>query len=189
LSSVDDLKKKAISDPNSVNFATFGIGEATDLYRRWLGKEWKADITGVPYKGGNEFTTALLRGDVAVGLAGVGNALGQMKSGDIKVLFVRAAKRSALLPDVPTEAEVGLGSYPGGLPWWGLVAPAGVPDEIVNKLNAAFTSALADPEIVKFLAEHFFDPAAGPSADFATFMKKDRENVVRLVKEFHITPQ
>jgi tripartite-type tricarboxylate transporter receptor subunit TctC len=52
-----------------------------------------------------------------------------------------------------------------------------------------FTSALADPEIVKFLTEHFFDAAAGPSADFATFMKKDRDNVARLVKEFHIPPQ
>ena len=124
VNSVADLKKLATSKPDAVSFATFGIGDATDMYRMWLGKQWNTKIVGVPYRGGAAIMTALLRGEVTGGLGGLGNAYGQLKSGNIKVLCVRADHRLKALPDVPTEKDVGL-PYPGSSPWWGLVAPAG----------------------------------------------------------------
>lgn len=188
LNSAEDLKKMAATKPSSLNFATVGVGEATDMYRRWLSKEWKHEIQGIPYKGGGDLTTALMRSEVAVALGGIGNVYGQLQSGDIKVLAVRTSKRLKSLPNVPTEAEAGL-NYPGSGPWWGLAAPAGTPDEAINKLNAAFKAAVSEPQNAKFLEDRFLDVVAGSPAEFAAFMKKDRDGTAQLVKEFDVKEQ
>jgi tripartite-type tricarboxylate transporter receptor subunit TctC len=126
--------------------------------------------------------TALLRGDANVATGGVGNAQGQLATGDIKVLYVRTAKRIKALPDVPTATEVGLGSYPGSSPWWGIVAPAGVPDAIITKLNGAITASMAEPQIAKFLDDKYLDAVGSSPKEFGDFLKKDREGVAELVK-------
>jgi tripartite-type tricarboxylate transporter receptor subunit TctC len=93
---------------------------------------------------------------------------------------VTSAKRSPLLPDVPTFAEAGL-PYPG-FGWWGLAAPKGTPAPIVAKLNAEFVRVFGDPKFMAFLEKQGVVPAAGPQADFVAFLKQDRRDAEMLVQ-------
>src|SRR5215470_6473441 len=115
---------------------------------------------------------------------GVGNFPGLLASGKIRPLAVTSAKRSPLLPDVPTFKEAGLGAYPG-FGWWGLAAPKGTPAAIVEKVNAAFVSVFRDPTFMAFLEKEAVVPAAGTPAEFAAFLKQDRKDAEALVSIAH----
>lgn len=186
LKSVADLKAKATSKPGALSVGTFGTGDSTDIFRQLLNKEWNADIAAITYKGGNDLLIALERNDIDMTSFGLGNAIGQIQAGKVNVLFTHSNKRAKLLPNVPTQAEVGLGNLPGMSPWWGLVAPAGVPDEIIAKVNAAYKKALTDPKIVELLDQRIVEGVASSPTEFGSFMKKDREKVAELVKMFNI---
>ncbi len=98
------------------------------------------------YRGGGPAAQALAANDVQVTRFGVGNFIGVMEAGKVKALAVSSAKRSAVLPNVPTFAEVGWGDYPGQ-GWWGLAAPKGTPPEIVARLSSEFQKLFSDPEV------------------------------------------
>ena len=121
VNSVAELKALAQAKPDGLNYATLGDGSFPDLFLKWLNNQWGTKIVGVPYKGGGPAAQALAANDVQVTRFGVGNFLGLIEAGKVKALAVSAAKRSPLLPDVPTFAEAGLGGYPGP----GLVGPGG----------------------------------------------------------------
>src|SRR5262249_11799902 len=140
-------------------------------------------------KGGSEIITALVRGESDLALPGIGNAIGQLQEGKIKLLAVRTPHRLRALPDVPTQEEVGLGGYPASPAWWGLLGPAGMPPEIVSKLNAAFKTVLTDPEFTKFLEDRFLEVVASTPDEFAAFMQSDRDGVKRLVSDLSIPMQ
>jgi len=112
---------------------------------------------------------------------GVGNFLGVMQAGKVKALAVSAAKRSPVLPDVPTFAEVGWGDYPGQ-GWWGLAAPKGTPAPIVAKLSSEFQKLFSDPKFMAFLEKQAVVPAATDAAGFAAFLKQDRKDAETLIK-------
>jgi tripartite-type tricarboxylate transporter receptor subunit TctC len=111
---------------------------------------------------------------------GIGNFLGLLSTGKIKPLAVTSAKRSPLLPEVPTFAEAGL-PYPG-FGWWGLAAPKGTPAPIIAKLNAEFVRVFTDPKLTAFLEKQAVVPAAGSQADFIAFLKQDRRDAEGLIK-------
>ena len=98
----------------------------------------------------------------------------------MKAVAVSAAKRSALLPDVPTFGEVGWGNFPGQ-GWWGLAAPKGTPKEVVTKLNGAFVKLFSDPKFMTFLEKQAVVPAATSPEDFAAFLKEDRKSAQALI--------
>src|SRR5262249_14434158 len=139
-----------------------------------------ADIVGVPYRGGGPIAQELLAGQLQIAKMGVGNFLGLLATGKIKPLAVTSARRSPLLPDVPTFAEAGL-PYPG-FGWWGLAAPKGTPEPIVAKVNAEFVRVFTDPKFMAFLEKQAVVPAAGSQADFIAFLKQDRRDAEMLVK-------
>src|SRR5471030_725469 len=149
VNSVAELKTLAQAKPDKLNFANLGEGSYPDLFMKWLNNQWGTKIVGVPYKGGGPAAQALAADEVQMTRFGVGNFLGLIKAGNVKALAVSSEKRSLLLPDVPTFAEVGF-DYPGQ-GWWGLAAPKGTPTAIVDKANAAFVKLFSEPKFVEFL--------------------------------------
>jgi tripartite-type tricarboxylate transporter receptor subunit TctC len=118
VNTVAELKMLAQGKPDGLNYATLGEGSYPDLFLKWLNNQWGTRIVGIPYRGGGPAAQALAANDVQVTRFGVGNFVGLIEAGKVKALAVSSAKRSPVLPNVPTFAEVGWGDYPGQ-GWWG----------------------------------------------------------------------
>jgi tripartite-type tricarboxylate transporter receptor subunit TctC len=181
VSSVAELKKLAQSKPDGLNFATLGDGSFPDLFLRWLNKEWGTRIVGVPYKGGGPAAQALAANDVQVTRFGVGNFMGLIQDRKVQALTVSSDKRSPLLPDVPTDREAGLGGY-RGQGWWGLAAPHGTPQAVIDRVSAEVVKLFSEPQFVEFLEKQAVVPAATTPGEFAAFLKEDRKSAEELVK-------
>ena len=145
-----ELKTRAQSDAGALNYATLGEGSYPDLFMKWLNNQWDTKIVGIAYRGGGPAAQALAANDVQLTRFGVGNFLGLIEAGKVKALAVSSAKRSPLLPNVPTFAEVGFGAYPGQ-GWWGLAAPQRHAAAIVARLNGEFAKLFSEPKFAAFL--------------------------------------
>jgi tripartite-type tricarboxylate transporter receptor subunit TctC len=97
---------------------------------------------------------------------------------------LRSSKRNALLPNVPTFSEAGLGGFPGGPIFWGLVVPRATPDPIVLRLNTELVQILRGPKFTEFARKQFLDVEASSPEQFAVFLKQDREHAGELVKKY-----
>jgi tripartite-type tricarboxylate transporter receptor subunit TctC len=181
VNSVADLKGLAQAKPDALNFATLGDGSFPDLFLRWLNNQWNTKIVGVPYKGGGPAAQALAAGDVQLTRFGVGNFMGLIEAGKVKGLAVSSVKRSPILLEVPTFAEVGWGGYPGQ-GWWGLAAPKGTPPAIIAKINAEFVKTFKDSKFNEFLEKQFVVASPTSPSDFAEFLKDDRKAAEVLIK-------
>ena len=188
VASFDDFRVLAVAQSGKLNFGTLGPRTLTDTFRQWLGETWHTDFVGIPFKGGGEIIAALLGGTIDVARIGIGNMAGQLNENGLKVLAICSAQRSPLLPDVSTMDELGLGPIPGGRPWFGIVAPAGTPDPIVARINTDVTEIVRQPKFVAFMRNQFIEPAVGPPADFAAFLKEDRARA-RAMVETYLTPK
>lgn len=186
--SIAELKALAQAKPDSLNFATLGDGSFPDLFLKWLNNQWGTKIVGIPYKGGGPAAQALGANDVQLTRFGLGNFMGMLEAGKVKALAVTSDKRSPLLPNVPTFAEVGFGGYPGQ-GWWGLSAPKGTPKEIVAKLNAEFVKLFSEPKFVEFLDKQGVVAASTSPEGFAAFLKEDRKAAETLVKIANAKPE
>ena len=180
VNSVAELKAYVQAHPTALNFGTLGPGSYPDLFVHWVNKEWNVGIVGIPYKGGGPIAQELVAGQLQLAKMGVGNFMGLLATGKIKPLAVAAPKRSPLLPEVPTFVEAGL-NYPG-FGWWGLAAPKGTPQPIIDRLNAEFVKLLKEPKTTEFLDKQAVVPAPMTPAEFAEFLRKDRLNAEALVK-------
>jgi tripartite-type tricarboxylate transporter receptor subunit TctC len=181
VNSIAELKALAQSKPDGLNYATLGEGSYPDLFLKWLNNQWGTKIVGIPYRGGGPAAQAIAANDVQVTRFGVGNFAGPLAAGKAKALAVSTAKRSPLLPDVPTLAEVGLGNYPGQ-GWWGLAAPKGTPPAAVAKLSSEFQKLFSEPKFTEFLEKQAVVPAATDPAGFVAFLAEDRKNAEALIK-------
>jgi tripartite-type tricarboxylate transporter receptor subunit TctC len=179
VNSVAELKALAQAKPGALNFATLGDGSFPDLFRVWLNNQWGTKIVGVPYKGGAPAAQALMAGEVQLTRFGIGNFTGALQSGAVKALAVHTEKRSSLLPDVPTFAEVGL-DYPG-LGWWGLAAPKGTPLDIVAKISGEFGRLFREPKFIAYLETQSVIAAPTTPDAFAKFIKDDRKAAEGLI--------
>ena len=144
-------------------------------------------FTAIPYKGTPQAITDLLGGQVPVAIVDVGNGVPHLKSGKANALAVSAATRSTAAPEVPTLAE----TWPGTqlVTWIGLVAPAGTPMPIVEKLNAAITSALASPEVRQQYAAAVTEVEPVSHQELTRRMQRDRTLWLELIKEAGIQPE
>jgi tripartite-type tricarboxylate transporter receptor subunit TctC len=177
---VAELKALAQSKPDALNFGTLGDASFPDLFRVWLTNQWGTKIVGVPYKGGGPAAQALAAGEVQMTRFGVGNFRGVMDAGKVRALAISADARSKLMPDVPTFKEAGL-DYPGQ-GWWGLAAPKGTPGPMIDKVHAAFAAVFNDPKFVAYLEQQSVVSAITTPAEFAEFLKRDRQAAEALVK-------
>lgn len=181
VNSIAELHALARSKPESLNFGTLGPGSYPDLFLTWLNRKWDTKLVGVPYRGGGPVALALASSEIQIASMGLGNFIALAGDRKLKILAVSPEKRTALLPEVPTFKEVGIGDFPGHV-WWGLVGPKGMPPAVVERLNTEFVSLWRDPKFVAFLEKQAVQPYAGSAQDFAAFLKKDREDSEVLVK-------
>ena len=181
VNSVAELRAYAAKNPTAVNLGTLGEGSLQELFLAWLNREWGTSIAGIPYKGGGPIANALLANDIQIGQMGMGNFIGQIQGGKLRALAISASRRSRLLPQVPTSAEAGLGGFAARV-WWGLVVPAGTPGQVVTRLNADFLQVFREKAFGEFMEERYVEPALGTPAEFAAFLKADREAARALVK-------
>ncbi len=175
-----DLIKYAKANPAKLNYASGGNGSAGHLAGEMFKARAGIFALHIPYNGGNPAQLALLSGQVDFNFDNLATASASIKSGKLKALAVTTAQRSAALPDIPTVAETLKGFEIDT--WWGLVAPAGISKDLVEKLNTAFVAALNSPEVKTRFATLMAEPVANTPEQFGAFMKAERAKYEQVVK-------
>jgi tripartite-type tricarboxylate transporter receptor subunit TctC len=180
ISTLADLIAYAKKNPGKLNYGSGGNGSAGHLAGEMFKQGAGIFAVHIPYNGGNPAQLALLSGQVDFNIDNLATASANIKAGKLKPLAVTTAKRSPLLPDVPAISELIKGFEIDT--WWGLVAPAGTPPELVRKLNAAFTEALRTPETQQRFAQLMAEPVPTTPEQFGQFMARERARYEGVVK-------
>ena len=181
VNSVPELIAYAKAHPGKLSFGSGSNGSAGHLAGELFKSEAGVDMVHVPYKGGAPALQALLAGDTQLMFDNLANSTPQLKAGKLKALAVTTAKRSALAPELPTLAETGLPGF-DIYTWWGFMAPAGTPKEIVAKWNAEVARILGTPEMKQFFAQQGAEPAPTTPEQFAALIKSEIPKYAKIVK-------
>lgn len=179
--SVREFIALAKSRPGQINYSSSGNGSAPHLSMALFISMTGIKIIHIPYKGGGPQVTALMSGETQASLATISTVLAHINAGRLRALGVSSAKRSGVLPSVPTIAESGVPGYEMN-PWIAVFAPAGTPKDIVNRLNAEVNKALKHPEVSQSLTNQALDPWSGTPEEFDARLKADYEKYARLIK-------
>jgi tripartite-type tricarboxylate transporter receptor subunit TctC len=179
---VADVVAAAKAKPESLNYASSGSGTVAHLATELLQKTAGVKFTHVPYKGAAQGSTDLIGGQIQMYMSSVPTLIGFVNNGKMRFLAVTSAKRTADLPAVPTVAESGFKGFEA-VTWFGIAGPAGLPKDMVAKLNAAFNKALQDPEVKKKLASQGTDALGGTPEQFAKLIHDDIGRWAPIVKE------
>jgi len=178
--SVKELLAIARARPGQLNYASSGNGTVTHLAGELLKLIGKVNIVHVPYKGGSPALTALVSGETDMSYENSLIILPQIKAEKVKALAVTGAKRSPLLPGLPTIGETLPGYSASG--WYGLVAPAATPKDTLAKLNAAAIRALRAPEVVERLSNQGAEPVGNSAEEWGGFIRSEIEKWAKVVK-------
>jgi tripartite-type tricarboxylate transporter receptor subunit TctC len=175
-----DLIAYAKANPAKLNYGSGGNGSAGHLAGEMFKKAAGIFAVHIPYSGGNPAQLALLSGQVDFNVDNLATAAANIKAGKLKALAVTTAQRSKALPEIPTLGETLKGFEIDT--WWGLVAPAGTPADVVQRLNKAFTDALRAPETQTRFAQLMAEPVPTSPEQFAAFIKKELARYEPVVK-------
>ena len=181
--SVKELIALAKAHPGKLNFASSGAGIANHLAGEMMKAMTKIDMVHVPYKGGGPALIALIAGEVDMFFTNVPSGLTHLKSGRLRALAVTGAKRSIALPEVPAMREMGpqLTDYEV-TSWYGMVAPATTPREIINKLNSEMVRILENPKVRGRFASEGADIVGNTPEEFGRAIRDDIERWKRVIK-------
>jgi tripartite-type tricarboxylate transporter receptor subunit TctC len=188
VNSIKDLIALAKAKPGQLHYASSSAGGVTNFAGELFKLMAGVDIVHVTYKGGGPAMTDVMSGHVPVLVNTLLPVLPLARSGRLKVLGVTSAKRTAILPDVPTIAEAGVPGYEASI-WWGVLGPAGMPRGIVTKLNSEIGAILGEPETVKWLTLQAADPVTATPEDFRKLIATDIIKWSKVAKEAGITMQ
>ena len=178
--SVKDLI--ALAKSKSLNGGSSGVGGTGHLALELFNTMAGTKIVHVPYKGGGPAMIELVGGQVQLVFATAATAVPQMKAGRIKGIAVSTAKRSALLPDLPTVAEAGLPGFEANN-WYGVLVPAKTPRPIINRLNTEVTKVLNIPDVKQFLFNQGLDTNPGTPEQFGAYIKSEIAKWAKVVKD------
>jgi tripartite-type tricarboxylate transporter receptor subunit TctC len=177
---VKGLIALAKQKPDELFYGASGLGSgphlATELFKQMAGIK----MTGVLYPGSAQTVTDLIAGRIQVMFSPASTALGLIKDGRVRALATSQAKRANVAPDLPTIAEAALPGYDTGL-WFGILAPAGTPGPIVDKISKATNDALKDPDTLNALHTQGLDALGGSPDEFARFIKSETERWARVI--------
>jgi tripartite-type tricarboxylate transporter receptor subunit TctC len=180
--SVAELIALAKAKPGVIDYASSGNGSSQHLVGALFCSMAGVNLNHVPYKGSNQAMNDVLGGQVKVTFAGVPNVLPNVSNGKLRALAVTTSTRYAEMPDVPTIAESGVPGYDATI-WLGLLAPAGTPHEIVQKLNADITRVLSTPDAKKLMASAGVDVAPSTPEQFGQLMQSEQDRWGKVVRE------
>ena len=178
--SVKDLLALARSRPGQLNYASSGSGTVTHLAGELLKLMGKVDIVHVPYKGGAPALTALISGEVDMSYENSLIITPHVKSGKVRALAVTGARRSKLLPELPTIGETLSGYSASG--WYGLLAPAATPKAVIARLHSEVVKVLRMPDITERLLSQGAEPIGSTPDEFAAFIRAEIDKWSNLVK-------
>ena len=188
VNSVKELVALAKQKPGELNYASAGVGSFQHLGGELFKITAGVDIVHVPYKGGGPAMQDVISGHVKIMFSSLIQTTPFIKSGQLKALGTGGAKRSSVLPDVPTISEAGVPGYVADN-WWGLAAPAGLPEALVEKLFAASQAALKSPELLAAFEREGAAPVTMTTAEFGDYIKGEIAKWGRVVKEGNIQSQ
>ncbi|MCJ0763165.1 Bug family tripartite tricarboxylate transporter substrate binding protein [Variovorax terrae] len=186
--SVKDVTAAAKAKPEGVSTSTSGNGGAPHLAAALFNDAAGVRLLMVPYKGTADAVNAVLAGEVNLDFDAASQVLPHVNSGKLRALAVLGAKRSALLPEVPTMAEAGLPGYQFSN-WFGLVAPAGTPQPVLNKLQADVARALQSTDVRARFQTMGLEPGGGSAAQFGALIQADSAKWAAAIKSANITAQ
>jgi tripartite-type tricarboxylate transporter receptor subunit TctC len=176
-----ELIAYAKAHPGKVNFGSAGVGTVSHIAGEYLARAAGITLVHIPYKGTAPALTDVLGGHIPMAFAPIPATHANVSAGLLRALAVTSATRSSLLPEVPTISEAGLPGFDVSL-YYGLVAPAGTPRRVVDKLNRELRVALASDEVKKQLAQDGTEITPGSPEDYADFIDKDERKWSRLLK-------
>ena len=188
---LDEYVASSKANPNTVNYGSLGAGGDSHVIIEWIRKEKDADFTHIPYNGAAPSMAALASNEIQMLFLLMGNptVMDQVKNGDLVALAVSGDERHPALPDTPTLVEVGLTpeiAAPRG--WFGLIGPAGIPQDRIDTLSRVVAEILGDPEFNKqFLQPNYFDPAPWSPAEFRSLLDGDKEPARKMVEISGVT--
>jgi tripartite-type tricarboxylate transporter receptor subunit TctC len=170
--SVADLLALAKQKPGFLNYASAGIGSFQNLSGELFKLMAGVDIVHVPYKGGGPAMLAVMGGEAQVMFSSIVQTVPSIQSGSLRALATGGAKRSPILPDLPTIGESGVPGYVAS-DWWGILAPAGTPQAIVDKLHSAIEDVLQSADTKKYMDQQGATPLLMGSAEFGTYIQSE----------------
>jgi tripartite-type tricarboxylate transporter receptor subunit TctC len=182
VASLQQLLTLAKANPGQLNYASAGVGSfqhlASELFKRQAG----IDLVHVPFKGGGPAMMDVIAGNTQVAIGSLAQMLPQIKGGKLKALGIGSAERIGALPDVPTISEAGVPGYEV-TNWWGVVAPAGTPRPVIERLYKELSAITASPETKKRFEAEGADPLKMGPDEFSRFIAAETAKWARVVKE------
>jgi tripartite-type tricarboxylate transporter receptor subunit TctC len=172
VTTVKELVSRARAKPGSIFYASTGIGGFNHFGGELFNKVAKTDLAVVQYKGGGPAMTDVMAGQVPVMFSSLTQVLPHVRSERLKVVAIGAAKRSSVVPEIPTVIESGFPGYEMYV-WWGLAAPAGMPRPVLDKLRTEITAVLQDPETRKRLLADAAEPLSMTPAEMRKMIHAD----------------
>ena len=180
--SVKELIDIAKAKPGTISYGSTGSGSSNHLSMELFRLMTGTNLIHVPYKGSAPMVTDLLGGHVQVAFDNVPNVIQQVKAGKLRALAVTSAGRDTSVPDLQTVAEAGVPGYEVGV-WFGMVAPAATPPEVLAKLNAELNKILAMPDVKQKFADQGVNPVGGTRERFGEHLAAQIEKWGKVVKE------
>jgi tripartite-type tricarboxylate transporter receptor subunit TctC len=179
---IEELVALAKAQPGKLTYGHAGAGTSQHLAAELFKYVTRTDIQAVAYRGTTAMLPDVLAGRLSMSFANVVNVLSLVREGKLRGFAVTSLKRSSVAPDLPTMAESG---YPGfeAVPWFGLMAPTGTPQPIIEKLHAETVRALALPDVRKRMLELGLDIIGGTPAEFAAVIAKETPAWAKVIKE------
>lgn len=178
---VGELITLARSRPGRLSYGSAGVGSSAHLANELFNSMAKVSMLHVPYKGAAESVVANASGEVDLNFTSINTALPLLKTDRLRPLAVTSAKRSSSMPSLPTLDESGLPGY-DRVGWWGVLAPAGVPKDIIAQLNATIAKAINTPEMKESLNKLGFEPHTSTPEQFAALIRTEIEQNAKLIK-------
>jgi len=183
-----ELIALARETPGALTFGSSGVGGAHHLSGEMFRMQAGIDITHVPYKGGSLAATDLMAGHISMMFEMGYAALPAIQGGKVHPIAVTAARRLAVLPDVPTMQEAGLPGFVS-TNWQGIIAPAGTPAAVIARLNAELNRILADPEVARAITDTGSQAAGGTPQAFAAFIQDEAAKWAEVIRSGNISLQ
>jgi tripartite-type tricarboxylate transporter receptor subunit TctC len=183
---VAELVALAKAQPGKYSFGSNGNGTAQHLIGAQFESMGAVELLHVPYKGSGPLTTDLLGGQVQMSFDTITPVLPHIKAGKLRALAVTTGKRSPSLPDVPTLDEAGLKGFDIGT-WFGLLAPAGTPAPVIERISSEITRIVARPDFRKKLEDIGANPVGNSPSQMARQIKEDTERFAKLVRDAKVT--
>ena len=185
---IKDLITYAKANPGKLTFGSSGTGAASHLSAELFKSMAKVDLLHVPYKGTGQAVTDLLAGQIDLLFAPSQSVIQHVRAGKLKALATTGAKRAETLPDLPTVAEAGVPGYEA-VGWFGLLAPAATPKEVVFKLNRDFVAVMANKDLRRRASDLGADLVGDTPDEFARFIRDDQAKWAKLMRDVGIKPE